>query len=148
MMVSSSVLLSEPTCSTRQNGARCSLEVINTIYGRMAQPSTSLSTTTEAEDTSDEVESPRCHVSCPSPAGLSRPFQRSPHPFSQAVGLLCDFNDFDVLEMLGEGFFCRVLKVSFYFRPMKMIPKLPSPPRDRSSPPSHHSNPLRYREIE
>nr|CDJ93183.1 Serine threonine protein kinase-related domain containing protein [Haemonchus contortus] len=102
MMVSNIMVINDLTAS-RIDGARCSAKVLDGMCSKMASSSTSctsapLETAASSEDSGD---------SCPA----TPHFKCAPHPFATVFGQFYAADDFDVLEMLGEGFFSKVSKV-------------------------------------
>ncbi|VDL81942.1 unnamed protein product [Nippostrongylus brasiliensis] len=102
MMVSNIMVIND-LASSRIDGARCSAGVLDSMCSKMASSSTAgaameMEAGTSSEDSSD---------SCP----LTPQSKLSPHPFATVFGQFFAVDDFDILEMLGEGFFSKVSKV-------------------------------------
>ncbi|KAK6053257.1 hypothetical protein COOONC_09236, partial [Cooperia oncophora] len=104
MMVSNIMVINDLTAS-RIDGARCSAKVLDGMCSKMASSSMSnasspLETMATSEDSGDS-------------SPVTPQSKCSPHPCATLFGQFYAADDFDVLEMLGEGFFSKVSKVSF-----------------------------------
>ncbi|EYC23944.1 hypothetical protein Y032_0014g2232 [Ancylostoma ceylanicum] len=98
------------------NGFRCSVKVLDGMCSKMASSSSAnaplqVEAAASSEDSSD---------SCP-----HTPHSKlSPHPLATIFGQFYAVDDFDVLEMLGEGFFSKVSKVRLRASGEEMVLKV------------------------
>ncbi|CAI4223917.1 unnamed protein product [Auanema sp. JU1783] len=117
MMVSNIIVLKDLGPTHRNDGARCSVRVMDGMSDRMAQPSVSgISVDPDCCSSSSE---------CTDESASSSP-GREPnlHPITQLVGPLYYREDFELLQKLGEGFFSEVLRVKHRDHNEEMVLKV------------------------
>ncbi|KHJ91250.1 kinase domain protein [Oesophagostomum dentatum] len=115
MMVSNIMVINDLTAS-RIDGARCSVKVLDGMCSKMASSSsTSMPLQVDATGSSEDSSDSSPHT--PNT-------KLYPHPFTTIFGQFYSLDDFDVLEMLGEGFFSKVSKVRLRTSGEEMVLKV------------------------
>ncbi|KAK6735296.1 hypothetical protein RB195_018471 [Necator americanus] len=114
MMVSNIMVINDLTAS-RVDGARCSVKVLDGMCSKMASSSASSLRHMDSVGSSEGSGDSCSHTSHS---------KLSPHPFATIFGKFYAVDDFDVLEMLGEGFFSKVSKVRLRTSGEEMVLKI------------------------